>query len=111
MATEVQEIIEQIDDAHKSYLKWEKSGGEERDGLVHYSLVRNKRAPFVPLRRALPHLNLTLVTSAGAYVDGMQSFDTTVTGGDLSFREIPAQITAENLRITARGYDPEAVLK
>lgn len=111
MITEAEEITEQIDSVHESYIKWEKGGGEKRDDLDHYPFVRNKRAPFVTLRRALPHLNLALVTSAGAYVNGMASFNTTLTGGDLSFREIPTQITAKDLRIAARGYNPEAVLK
>ena len=54
-------------------------------------------------------LNLALISSAGAYIDGTDSFDTSAPGGDLSFREIPAEIRAEELRFAARGYNPAAV--
>lgn len=54
-------------------------------------------------------LNLALVTSAGAYIDGTEAFDTSKTDGDVSFREIPVEIEAEDLRWAARGYDPSAV--
>jgi D-proline reductase (dithiol) PrdB len=54
-------------------------------------------------------LNLALISSAGAYLNGTNSFDTPAPGGDLSFREIPTQIEAEDLRFAARGYDPAAV--
>ena len=55
-------------------------------------------------------LNLALISSAGAYIEGTAPFDTSAAGGDLSFREIPSQIEAEDLTFAARGYDPEAVL-
>lgn len=107
------EIIENIDDWRERYADWKKdhavvSGNE--DVHASYPLVKNKRAPFSPARRALPMLNLALISSAGAYIDGTAPFDTSAPGGDLSFREIPAQIEAEDLRFTARGYDPAAVL-
>ena len=55
-------------------------------------------------------LNLALVSSAGAYIDGTAPFDTSAPDGDFSFREIPSQIEAQELRVCgARGYDPSAV--
>jgi len=54
-------------------------------------------------------LNLALISSAGAYTDGTAPFDTGAAEGDFSFREIPSQIDAEDLRFSARGYDPAAV--
>ena len=54
-------------------------------------------------------LNLALISSAGAYTDGTAPFDISAPEGDLSFREIPSQIDAEDLRFCARGYDPSAV--
>ena len=54
-------------------------------------------------------LNLALISSAGAYINGTDAFDTAATEGDLSFREIPAEIEAEDLIFAARGYDPAAV--
>ncbi len=74
-----------------------------------YPWVENKSAPFRPARRALPMLNLALISSAGAYIDGSEPFDTRAAGGDTSFREIPVEVGAEDLKWAARGYDPRAV--
>jgi len=63
----------------------------------------------MPARRALPMLNLALISSAGAYIDGTTAFDTSSTNGDLSFREIPIEVEQSDLRFAARGYDPAAV--
>jgi D-proline reductase (dithiol) PrdB len=56
-------------------------------------------------------LRLALVTSAGAYIDGTDPFDTTIAGGDATFREIPIEVGAEDLKWAVRGYDPGAVLE
>lgn len=104
------EIIDGIEDWREGYRRW-KTINEMRGGEVggSYPWVVNRRAPFVPARRALPMLNLALITSAGAYIDGTQPFDTSAYGGDVSFREIPIEVEAEDLQWTARGYDPAAV--
>lgn len=109
----------------KRYAAWQKdraaSAGNERGprpgsqaGVLDdvgdsYQFVKNRRAPFSPARRALPMLNLALVSSAGAFIDGTDPFDTHTATGDFSFREIPAQIEPEDLRFAARGYNPAAV--
>ena len=54
-------------------------------------------------------LNLALISSAGAYIDGTQAFDTSASDGDLTFREIPTEIEPEDLRFAGRGYDQSAV--
>jgi D-proline reductase (dithiol) PrdB len=54
-------------------------------------------------------LNLALISSAGAYIKGTDSFDTNALDGDISFREIPAEIESEELAFAVRGYDPTAV--
>jgi D-proline reductase (dithiol) PrdB len=106
------EIIENIAAWRKRYADWLKEhnvvtgNGDVGDS---YPFVKNTRAPFSPARRALPMLNLALISSAGAYIDGTAPFDTTAANGDLSFREIPSQIEAADLRFAARGYDPTAV--
>ncbi len=106
------EIIERIDEWRDRYARW-KLTNELRDNEVgpHYPWVENRRAPFTPARRALPMLNLALITSAGAYTDGTEPFDTTVAGGDATFREIPIEVGAEDLKWSVRGYDPAAVLE
>ena len=104
------EIIEQMDDWRDKYARWKLTNELRGDDVgPHYPWVENRRAPFTPARRALPMLNLALVTSAGAYIDGTEPFDTSIAGGDVSFREIPIEIEAEDLKWSARGYDPAAV--
>lgn len=101
------EIIEDIDGWRRRYDGWRPGAGDEPGN--DYPFVKNRRAPFLPARRALPMLNLALISSAGAYIDGTPAFDTGSTSGDVSFREIPIEVEAPDLKIAARGYDPTAV--
>jgi D-proline reductase (dithiol) PrdB len=106
------EIIERVDDWQNRYARWlNERGTSTSNGDIgdSYPLVKNQHAPFSPARRALPMLNLALISSAGAYIDGTNPFDTRAREGDFTFREIPSQIDAEDLRFAARGYDPAAV--
>ncbi len=106
------EIIERVDEWRRRYEAWKQgsgAGGSHEDVGSDYPLVENRRAPFVPARRALPMLNLALITSAGAYIDGTDPFDVGAPGGDVSFREIPREVEREDLRFAARGYDPTAI--
>lgn len=79
------------------------------DALNGYPFVENIHAPLTPVRRALPMLNLGLISSAGAYIDGAEPFDTEAKDGDLNYREIPIEVAASDLRFAAKGYDPKAV--
>jgi D-proline reductase (dithiol) PrdB len=104
------ETIERIDEWRENYQRWKRINEMRGDDVGdEYPWVENRRAPFLPVRRALPMLNLGLVTSAGAYIDGTEPFDTSIPGGDASFREIPSLVTAADLQWCARGYDPAAV--
>lgn len=103
------EIIEDIAGWRRRFAAWRPSGGN--DSLADYPFVKNRRAPFTPARRALPMLNLALISSAGAYIDGTTPFDTGAANGDVSFREIPIEVEESDLRFAARGYDPAAVKK
>ena len=106
------ETIEQIDEWRKRYADWQSSRGanpSSDDVADSYPFVKNKRAPFSPARCALPMINLAVISSAGAYLDGTDPFDLTAPGGDLGFREIPSRIEPEDLRFGARGYDAAAV--
>jgi D-proline reductase (dithiol) PrdB len=107
------EIIERVDDWRNRYARWQSDRGANAvNGDVGdaYPFVENQHATFSPARRALPMLNLALISSAGAYIDGTTPFDTSASAGDFTFREIPSQIEAEDLRFDARGYDPTAVM-
>lgn len=98
------ELIENKGEFASRFSRW--SGDET---LQRYPFVENRHAPFTPVRRALPMLNLGLISSAGAYIDGTEAFDTTSKGGDASIREIPIEVEAADLRYCARGYDTKAV--
>lgn len=106
------EIIERMDEWQQRYAEWRNEHGAARtngDVGESYPFVINKRAPFTPARRALPMLNLALISSAGAYLDGTPPFNRDEAGGDISFREIPIEVGPDDLRFVARGYDPVAV--
>ena len=103
------EILERIDDWRRSYDSWQGNASSAREDLGNYPFVDNKRAPFTPARRALPMLNLALISSAGAYIDGTEPFKTNEPGGDINFREIPVEVEAEDFRFSGRGYDTRFV--
>ena len=98
------EIIEQVDRWRDQYGSW-KAKQRSTDDLKGYPFVENSRAPFTPARRALPMLNLALISSAGAYIDGTDPFDLSKADGDITFREIPTGIDPRDLKLAARGYD------
>lgn len=91
---------------------WEKRFGawQADEGFRRYPWVVNTHSPFTPARRALPMLNLALISTAGAYIDGTDGFDTSSKDGDLEFREIPIEVEAGDLKYSAKGYDPAAVI-
>ncbi len=102
------EILENIGDWKTLYARWKNRGLQ---GLKEYPFVAHKFSPFTAARRALPMLNLALISSAGAYIDGTEPFDIDAADGDLTFREIPIEIEAGDLKFAARGYDTTAVLQ
>jgi D-proline reductase (dithiol) PrdB len=99
-------IIDDLEAWGRRYEGWKPRGG---DDLSDYPYVKNRRAPFTPARRALPMLNLALISSSGAYIEGTTPFDTTSAAGDVSFREIPLEVEPGDLNFAARGYDPASV--
>ncbi|MDM7921111.1 MAG: glycine/sarcosine/betaine reductase selenoprotein B family protein [Pyrinomonadaceae bacterium] len=98
------DIIEKKGEFSSRFSRWNGSGT-----LAGYPFVENVYAPFTPVKRALPMLNLALITSAGAYIDGTEGFDLAAKDGDLEFREFPIEIEAADLRYAAKGYDAKAV--
>lgn len=103
------DIIEQIDAWRQRYTAWKSKQRASPESLEGYPFVENARAPFTPSRRALPMLNLALISSAGAYIDGTEPFDHSAPDGDCTFREIPTEIDPGDLLFSARGYDPAFV--
>lgn len=99
-------LIEKQSDFVRRFSAW-----REKENLAGYPFVENVHSSFTPLRRALPMLNLGLISSAGGYIDGTDPFDTGTKGGDHDFREIPIEVEAADLRFAAKGYDPADVIK
>lgn len=98
------ELIENIAEFSGRFSRW-----NANDDLKGYPFVQNVHAPFTPLKRALPMLNLGLISSAGAFIDGTDPFDVASKDGDLSYREIPIEVEAVDIKYAAKGYDPAAV--
>ncbi len=96
--------IENLTEFSGRYKNWRRN-----EVLDNYPFIENINAPFTPARRALPMLNLALISSAGAFINGTEPFDIESRDGDASFREIPIKVEAEDLLYAVRGYDPTAV--
>ena len=71
--------------------------------LKAYPWRRIDPVPWTPLKKPLPQCRLALVSSAGFVREGQEPFDESVAGGDFSFREIPADTVAGQLRDTHRS--------
>src|SRR5437016_3211675 len=97
-------VIENLTDFNRRFSRW-----KQNDELRGYPWVENIHSSLTPMHRALPMLNLALISSAGAYIDGMEPFDTDARDGDLKYIEIPSEVDAADLRYAAKGYDPAAV--
>ncbi len=98
------ELIEKLNDFKGIYKGW-----NANEDLSNYPYVVNVNAPFTPSRRALPMVNLALISSAGGYIDGTNPFETKSRDGDATVKEIPVEVEAEDLLYSARGYDSSAV--
>lgn len=100
------DAIENIDDVRGRFDRW-----SANESLAGYSWVSNIHAPFTPVTRALPMLNLGLISSAGGYINGTEPFDLATKDGDLSYREIPVEVDAVDIKYAASGYDPSAAIE
>ena len=98
------QIIEKVSEFNGRFSRW-----QANEQLKSYPFVQNVHAPFTPLKRALPMLNLGLISLAGGYIDGTEPFDLESKDGDLSYREIPIEVEASAIKYAAKGYDPAAV--
>ena len=98
------EIIENTGEFTSKFSRWSANGR-----LSGYPWIANVSSVLAPVRRALPLTNLGLISSAGAYIDGTQAFDLETTDGDMTYREVPREVEAADLRYAAKGYDPTAV--
>ncbi len=58
--------------------------------------------PYTPFRRKVEEARFALVTTSGAYVEGMEPF----TDNDLGFRMIPQDAESASLKVVSGHYDP-----
>ena len=98
------ELVERSGEFAAKFSRW-----NANKKLAGYPFVTNTSSVLTPVRRALPMLNLALISSAGAFIDGTQPFDLESRDGDMTFKEIPREVAAGDLRYAAKGYDPSAV--
>ncbi|MHB8523758.1 MAG: glycine/sarcosine/betaine reductase selenoprotein B family protein [Limisphaerales bacterium] len=71
--------------------------------LKTYPWRRIDPVPWTPLRKPLAQCRLALVSSAGFVRPGQPPFDETIRGGDVTFREIPADADLTTLIDTHRS--------
>ncbi|MDZ7827679.1 MAG: glycine/sarcosine/betaine reductase selenoprotein B family protein [Gammaproteobacteria bacterium] len=72
-------------------------------GYTPYEWARiEEPPPFAPLRRPLGEARVGLIASGGIYREGQIAFHYR---DDVSFREIPADVAPEALRVTHFAYD------
>ena len=71
--------------------------------LKAYRWRRIDPVPWTPLSKPLSQCRLALVSSAAFIVPGQAPFDEKVRGGDVSFRDIPADVEARILIDTHRS--------
>src|SRR3954471_13931046 len=71
--------------------------------LRAYPWRRIDPIPWTPLKKPLSQCRVALVSSAGFVLPDQPSFDETVRGGDVTFREIPSETPVAQLRETHRS--------
>lgn len=71
--------------------------------LRAYRWRRIDPVPWAPLRRPLAACRLALVSSAGLVPPGQPPFDGAVRGGDVSVRDVPADVEVYSLVDTHRS--------
>ena len=67
--------------------------------------VRGDRVPWTPLTKPLAACRVALVTSCGVHLASDVPFDLDARWGDVSFRELPGDVRAEEVAITHGHYD------
>lgn len=84
--------------AQLSELSW-----RDRRFVEGYVWRRLDPTPWQPPRRPLSESRLALISSAGFVLPDQPPFSRLVRGGDVSFREIPAQTDPATLKLTHKS--------
>jgi D-proline reductase (dithiol) PrdB len=64
-------------------------------------------SPLNPLDKPLTSARVAFVTTCGAHLQSDPPFDVKSPEGDPSFREIPVDVSFDQLELTHRGYDTQ----
>ena len=80
-----------------------------RKTLLTHNVMVHDSAPWTPLAKPLSQCRVALVTTAGMHIRGDHPF----TGGDQSYRAIPASTPARDIVLshTSIGFDRSGVLR
>jgi len=70
-----------------------------------------KPPPFFSFKRGLSQARVALITTTGVYVQGQNPFDVDAVLGDSSYRAIPSDVEAADLRIAHTHYPHERALE
>jgi len=70
-----------------------------------FDSVKSMDIPWTPLEKDLSECRVALVTTAGVHISGQVPFDMNDEEGDPTFREIPVDVSSEDLMITHKYYD------
>ena len=68
-------------------------------------LVVNTTTPFTPLKEPLEKCQISLITTGGVHTKNQKPFDMADKKGDPSYRELPSDITLEQLTISHDYYN------
>ncbi len=68
-----------------------------------YQWATNETAPFTPLAKPLTKCKVAFISSGGVYHKSQIPFDPV--SNDLTFREIPKDVSVQELRISHNAYD------
>jgi D-proline reductase (dithiol) PrdB len=71
--------------------------------LKAYRWRRIDPVPWTPVAQPLSQCRLAVVSSAGFVAPGQPAFDSSIRGGDVSFRDIPSEIDVRTLVDTHRS--------
>jgi D-proline reductase (dithiol) PrdB len=77
---------------------------KDKTGLSIYPWRNCKPSRKVEITKPLSDCNIAIVSSAGLYIkDTQPKFDEKIKGGDYSFREIPMEVSLNNLKDSHRS--------
>ena len=68
-------------------------------------IVTHSDTPWTPLNKEISTCRIALITTGGVHLKSQASFDMFNPSGDPSYREIPADIPADQLSIAHNYYD------